>query len=184
MEICFWFFFSTSSILSYFALLLWLSGIWILSFPLIKVSEVFFLLFLQVIRCSSGDSPDTLAPCSDIPERLGLSFLRSISFGGFVILSEKLADEIDLDLFIIFTVSYVSVVWVDLDLSNEIDLSNDQFLSDLLLMDLSFYLLDTCGLSISLNVSILFVAIGWVVDSFTTVGFVLVSLIPYLIIFM
>ena len=60
----------------------------------------------------SGNLLDTHAPCPDIPERLGLSFLISISFGFsvLVLLSEKLADEIELDLFIVFTVSSVSVL--------------------------------------------------------------------------
>ena len=76
------------------------------------MSKVLFILFLQGIRCLSGDSIDTLASCLDIPEILGLSLLISISLGFsiLVLLSEKLADEIDLDLFSVFTVSYVSVI--------------------------------------------------------------------------
>ena len=50
-----------------------------------------------------------------------------------------MADEIDHNLFTIFTVSSVSVLRVDLDLSN------DLILSDLLLMYLSFFLLDAYG---------------------------------------
>ena len=67
------------------------------------MSEVFFILFLQVIRCLSGVTCGTLSPCPDITERPGLSFLIYISLGFSIllILSEKLADEIDLDLFII-----------------------------------------------------------------------------------
>ena len=147
-------FFSKSGILSYFVFLLGFYGSWILSFPLIEVSEVFFLLFLQGIPCLFGYSLDTLAPCPDIIERLELPLLISISLGCsiLVLLSEKLADEIDLYLFSVFNVSSVSVIWVDLDLSNELDLSNDPPLSDSFLMDLSFLLLDYCGLSVFFTV--------------------------------
>ena len=60
----------------------------------------------------SDNSLETLSPFPNMPERLGLSFLISIFFGLFILvpLSEKLADEIELDLFSAFTVSYVSVV--------------------------------------------------------------------------
>ena len=78
-----------------------------------------------------GDTVVILAPCTDILETLGLSllnmsFLIIISFGCcyFVYLSYKLADEIDLVLFCGFTVSSVSVIEEDLDLSNELDLLN------------------------------------------------------------
>ena len=73
--------------------------------------------------------------------------------------------------------SSVSVLWVDLDLSNDLPLS------DLLLMDFSFFLLDACGFSFLLNVSIFFFTMGGVMDSFTTVGFFLMSLIPSFTIF-
>ena len=48
--------------------------------------------------------------CTDIPERIKLSFLISISLGFsiLVLLSDKLADKIDPDLFTDFTVSSVS----------------------------------------------------------------------------
>ena len=61
------------------------------------------------MRCLSGDTVVTLAPGLDILERLGLSLLTFIYFGCymFVLLLDKLADEIDLDLFIIFTLSSV-----------------------------------------------------------------------------
>ena len=60
----------------------------------------------------SGDTVVTLAPGLDILERLGLSLLTFIYFGCsmLVLLSDKLADEIDLDLFSVFTVSSVSVL--------------------------------------------------------------------------
>ena len=60
----------------------------------------------------SGDTVFTLATCLDILERLGLSLIIFLSFGFSILelLSDKLADGIDLDLFIIFTVSYVSVL--------------------------------------------------------------------------
>ena len=78
---------------------------------MIKVSGILFLLFFRGIRCISGVTLDTLFPCPDIPERLGLSFLISISLGFYILVlfSDKLADEIDLDLFTYFTVSSVSV---------------------------------------------------------------------------
>ena len=92
----------SSGILSSFALFLGLYGSWILSFHLIKVSEVFFLLSLQLIRSLSSNTVVTLASGLDILERLGLSLLTFISFGCsiLVLLSDKMADEIDLDLFI------------------------------------------------------------------------------------
>ena len=54
----------------------------------------------------------TLAPGLEILERLGLSLLTFISFGCYmlVLLSDKMDDKVDLDLFIVFTVSYVSVL--------------------------------------------------------------------------
>ena len=53
------------------------------------------------------DTVVTLAPGLDILERLGRSLLTFISFGCsmLVLLSDKLADEIYLDLFIVFTAS-------------------------------------------------------------------------------
>ena len=59
-----------------------------------------------------GDSVVTLDTGPDISEILGLYFLTSIYFGCsmLVLLSEKLSDEIDIDLFIVFTVSSVSVL--------------------------------------------------------------------------
>ena len=76
------------------------------------MSEVFFLLFLRGIRRLSGVTPDTLAPCLDIRERLKLSSIIPIylDFSILVILSDKMADEIDLDLFTDSTVSSVSVL--------------------------------------------------------------------------
>ena len=56
-----------------------------------------------------------------------------------------MADETDLDLFGVFTVSSFSAILLDLDFFNELDLSNDLPLSDSFLMDLSFLLLDACG---------------------------------------
>ena len=115
------------SILSPFALLFGLSGSWILYFPLIKVSKVLFLLSLRGILSLSGDTVVTLAPGLDILGRIGLSLLTYIYFGCYmlVLLSHKMSDEIDLDLFIVFTVYFVSVIWEALDLSNNLDLSND-----------------------------------------------------------
>ena len=74
----------------------------------------------------------------------------------WVLLLDKLADEIDLDLFRFFTVYSVSVLLEALDLSNDLDLSNAAPSFDLLIIDLSFLFLDACGLSISLTVLIFF----------------------------
>ena len=59
----------------------------------------------------------------------------------------------------------VSFLWGDLDLSNDLPLS------DLLLMDLSPFLFDSCGLSVMLTVSILFFEMGRVMDYLTPLGF-------------
>ena len=108
-----------------------------------------------------------------------MSFLTYIYLGFYILalLSKKLADETHLDLFSVFTMSSVSVPW------EALDLSNDPPLSDLLLMDLSFLLLDAYDLSVLLTVSILFFAMRWVMASSTTLGFVSMSLIPSLTIF-
>ena len=84
--------------------------------------------------------------------------------------SHKLVFEIDIDSFSLLTLFPVSVILVHLDLSN------DLALSDLLLLYLSTVLLDDCGFSILLTVSIFFLAMGVVMDSFTALVFVPVSL--------
>ena len=83
-----------------------------------------------------GGTVVILAPCTDILETLGFSplnllSLNFITFGCcyLVYLSSKLADEIDLVLFCGFTVSHVSVLEEDPDLSNEIDLFDAMSLS-------------------------------------------------------
>ena len=60
----------------------------------------------------SGNTVDTLDPGIDIVERLGLSRLLFIYFGYsmLVLLSYKLSDGIDLNLFIFKTVSSISVI--------------------------------------------------------------------------
>ena len=88
-----------------------------------------------------------------------------------VFLSKELAGKIDLDLFLVFTVSSVSVVWEALYLSNSLYLSNDIPLFDSLLMDLSFLLLDACSLSFLFTASILFFSMVLVMDLFTTLYF-------------
>ena len=65
-----------------------------------------------------------------------------------VIVLDKLVLEIDLDLFTVFTVFSVSVILLDLDLSNDLPFSY------LLLLDVSTFLLDACDLSVLLTVSI------------------------------
>ena len=100
------------------------------------MSEFFFPLFFWGILCLSGVTLDTLYPCPDITERLELSFLVSISmmFLIFVHLSDKLDDEIDLDLFTDFNVTLVSVLLVDLDISNYLTFS------DLMLLFIFLYI--------------------------------------------
>ena len=107
----------------------------------------------------SGDTVVILDLCLDIIEEPRLSLLTFIFFGCYilVLLSDKLADEIDLVFFSNITVSYVSVLLKALYLSNDFDLSNAVPLFDSLLIDLYFLLLDACGLSVLLNISILFV---------------------------
>ena len=60
----------------------------------------------------SGDTVFTLAPGLDILEILELSLITFIYFGCsmLILLSDKMSDEIDLDLFIVFTVSSVLVL--------------------------------------------------------------------------
>ena len=60
----------------------------------------------------SSNTVFTLAPGLDILKTLVWLLLTFIYFGCsmLVLLSDKLADEIDLDLFIVFTVSSVSAI--------------------------------------------------------------------------
>ena len=60
----------------------------------------------------SVDIVVTLSPGLDILEILGLSLLTFIYFGCYmlVLLLDKLAEEIDLDLFIFFNFSSISVL--------------------------------------------------------------------------
>ena len=89
-------------------------------------------------------------------------FFGVFYFGTF---SDKLADEIDLGLFTVFTVYSVSVLLVYLDSSYAFPLSF------LLLLDLSIFPLDACDFFVLLTVSIFFFSIGIVMDSFTTLSF-------------
>ena len=141
-----------------------------------------FLLILRGIRSLSGDTVVILDLCLDIIEEPRLSLLTFICFGCYilVLLSDKLADEIDLVFFSNITVSYVSVLLKALYLSNDFDLSNAVPLFDSLLIDLYFLLLDACGLSVLLNISILFVYLWWFIDVFTILRFVTILLIPSL----
>ena len=86
-------------------------------------------------------------------------------FGTF---PDKLADEIDLDLFGVITVSSVSVLLLDLYLSNHLPLL---YLSYLIYLFIYWMLVISL---IFFTVSILFFAMGGVVNSFTTFGFVTV----------
>ena len=74
---------------------------------------------------------------------------RSDGFSILVLRPDKLVDDIEPDLFSLLTVFYASVFWV------ELDLFNDLRLSDLLLLDVSTILLNACDLSVLLTVSIL-----------------------------
>ena len=93
--------------------------------------------------------------------------------GGFnilVLLLDKLVLEIDLYLFTMFNVFYVSDIWLDLDLSNDLTFSV------LLLLGLSTVLLDACDFYVLLNMSIIFFVIGGVMVFLTKIGFVTMSL--------
>ena len=81
------------------------------------------------------------------------------------LLLDKLVLRIDPDLFTFLTVFSVSVLLVNLDLSNDLTLS------DLLLLDLSTFLFDACYFSVLMTVSIFFFEMGVVVDSFTALYF-------------
>ena len=119
-------YFSTSGIVSSFYLLLGLTGSWIVSFPLIKVSAVFFLFFLQGMCCWSEVTLDTLSICLDKTEIPKSSFLISIcdSFSILVLFSDRIVFEIDPDVFYLLTVFSVSIIWVYLDLSNDLTFSD------------------------------------------------------------
>ena len=138
--------FSTSGKVSSFALLLGLTGSWTVSFLVIKVSEVFFLLFLRRIRCWSGATLDKFNICPDRKETPKLSLQISIyeGFSILVLLLDKLVLEIDLDWFNLLTVFSMSIIRVELDLSNDLPLSY------LLQLDVSTVLLDNCDLSVFL----------------------------------
>ena len=85
-------------------------------------------------------------------------------FSILVILLDKLVLGIFLDLSTVFS---VSVLWLDLDLSNDLTLSY------LLLLGVSTILLDACYLSVLLTVSIFcFADIGGVMASFAKLCFV------------
>ena len=137
--------FSTSGIVSSFALLLWLTGSWIVPSPVTKVSEGFFILFLLGIRCWSEVTLDTLSICPEKTEILKSSLLISISkvFNILVLFTDKLVVEID---FFLLTVFSVSFLWVDLYLSNDFPLS------DLIMLDVSTFLLGACDFSVLLTV--------------------------------
>ena len=159
--------FSTIVIVSYFSLFLGLTGSWIDFLIMIKVSGVFFTLLLRGIRCWSGVTLDKLYLFPDKTETLKLSLQISISegFSILVLLLDKTVIEIDLYLATVFTVFYLSVLWVDLDLSNDLTLS------DLLLLGVSTVLLDAYDFSVLLNVSIFFFEIRGVMASFTKLVF-------------
>ena len=93
-----------------------------------------------------------------------------MGFSILVFLLDKLFLEIDLDLATVFTVFYGSVLRVHLDLSNDLSLSY------LLLLGVSTVLLDDFDIYVLLTVSIFFSAIGGVMASFTTFGFVFLFL--------
>ena len=106
-----------------------------------------------------------------------ITVLDNIYFCGFpilVLLLDKLVLEIDLYLFTVFTIFYVSFIWVDLDLSN------DSTLSNILLLDVSTVFFYACDFSFLLTVSISFFAIGGGMSFFTTIGFVPISVFPSL----
>ena len=140
--------FSTSGIVSSFVIFLGLTGSWIWYFLMIKLSEVLFILFLQGISYWSGFTTNIFSPCPEKTERLELSLQISIYVGFYIllILLYKLVLGIYLDLFNVFNEFYVSVIWVDPDLSNDLKLSY------LLLLDVSTVLLDASDFSFFLTV--------------------------------
>ena len=84
--------------------------------------EFFFLLFLRGIQRVSGFSLDKKFPCPEKPETIKLSLWIFISegFSMLVLLLEWFDLGIDLDS---YTVFYVSVIWIDLDSSNDLTVS-------------------------------------------------------------
>ena len=105
-----------------------------------------------------------------------MSFQIYISGGGFYsgTFLYKIILEIDLDLFTFFTMFSVSVIIVYLDLYNDLTFS------DLFILGVSTVLLDSCDFYFLLTVSIFFFEIGGVMASFTTLGFVIMSVFHYL----
>ena len=72
-----------------------------------EMSGVFFLLFLQVIRCLFGVTLARLSPCLDKSETYLLSFSIFIyeGFSMWKLLLDKLFLGVDLDLYIVLSVS-------------------------------------------------------------------------------
>ena len=99
--------FSTSVIVSYFSFFLGLTGSWIDSFLIIKVSGVFFFLFFRWIQRISGVKPAKSSPYKEKSEKYLLSLRISISMGFSipVLVLDKLVTGIYLDLSTVLTVS-------------------------------------------------------------------------------
>ena len=91
----------------------------------------------------------------------------SISEGFYilVLLLDSLVLKIDLDLFTVLLMFFLSFLWVYLNLYN------DSPLSYLLLMDVSTVLLNACDFYVVFIVSILLFAMVVVMASFTILGF-------------
>ena len=133
----------------------WLYGSWVILFPVIKISESFFLKLFLGIQYPSVNIVVLLPPCTNILETLRLSLINFLFlfihyFGccSLVYLSSKLADEIDPVLVCGFTVSSVSVIEEDLYLSNEVNLFNVMSLSESLLIRFSFLVCDASFFSV------------------------------------
>ena len=128
--------FFPSMLLPNFAFLLWLSGSWVILFPVIEIYESFFYFFFLGIRSPSGDAGVILSPCKDILETLRLSLIN------FFIIKPYLCWLLFFNIFIILTgwwnwyflvssvtVSSSSVTKEDLDLSNEVNLFSAMYFS-------------------------------------------------------
>ena len=151
-------------------------------FHLIQFFEIVFLLILQGIRSLYGNTVVIIAPGLDILERLWLSLLTFIYFGCYMLklLWDKLADETYLDLFGVLTVSSFSFILEALYLTNDLDSFNDILLFDSFQIDLYFLLWEVCLFCLWCQ---FYFSLPWVMSFFTTLGFVSISLIPFLTIF-
>ena len=91
------------------------------SFLITELSGVLFILFLQVILCWYGVTLAKLSPCLDKLETSSFSIQIFVSegFSMWKLLLDKLVPGVDLDLYIVLTVSvFLEVSTVTLDARN------------------------------------------------------------------